>query len=243
MKELREGKISYKDLAEWFGIGAQGLNNNKEKKLEELKNFAEYEINEKGKIIITKVINPYYKKKDDTYQKVVNKIDEVWNKNGLDSCSRVGNEIYELLCQEEKKFDRKPSTIVEYTRKGRNELYGVPFETAGSLGNCIYTWCKRDEDTGCYSFLTPEEEQIKKELQYKYFGDTTDKQIFVKAMVEKGEIKREDAWSVLEQLTNMNTGNFLGFLKELQSKIGCQVVRGTLVYRDRDQEMLDFKSE
>ena len=32
---LREGKISNKELAEWFGISANSFSKNKEKKLEE----------------------------------------------------------------------------------------------------------------------------------------------------------------------------------------------------------------
>jgi len=41
--------------------------------------------------------------------------------------------------------------------------------------------------------LTEEEQEIKQKLQTKYFGDATEKQILVKAMVEAGEISREDA--------------------------------------------------
>lgn len=52
-------------------------------------------------------------------------------------------------------------------------------------------------------------------------------------MVEAGEIQKEEAWEVLEELTNMKD-NFMPFLGELQEKLQCQVVRGTLVVRDRD---------
>ena len=86
-------------------------------------------------------------------------------------------------------------------------------------------------ETGKYDFLTPEEEKIKKDLQMKYFGDTTEKQILVKGMVETGEITKEEAWSVLEELTNMKANGFAGFLSELQDKIGAPIVRGTLVER------------
>jgi polyhydroxyalkanoate synthesis regulator phasin len=34
-------------------------------------------------------------------------------------------------------------------------------------------------------------------------------------MVEKGEIKKEDAWKVLEDITNMDSENFYTFLNEL----------------------------
>ena len=51
-------------------------------------------------------------------------------------------------------------------------------------------------------------------------------------MVEAGEITKEDAWDVLEEMTNMKTGNFMMFLKELQAELGCQVVKGTYIERN-----------
>ena len=127
---------------------------------------------------------------------------------------------------------RKPNTVIAYTRQGRNELYGIPFMNEGKIGKCIYIWCKRDPKTGEYSLLTEKEQIIKQNLQTKYFGDATEKQILVKGMVEAGEIRKEDAWDVLEEMTNMRTGNFMMFLKEIQEALHCQVIRGTLVERN-----------
>ena len=84
------------------------------------------------------------------------------------------------------------------------------------------------------------------ELQIKYFGDTTEKQIFIKSMVEAGEIKKEDAWEELEKITNMGNDNFMVCLKELQNKLGNQIVRGTLVMRDNEisaWDVLEDKEE
>jgi len=175
-------------------------------------------------------------------RKVIEKIDAVWSPDGLDSCQRVGEKILERLQEEDKDFNRAIGTIVKYTREGRNELYGMPFsENGGKIGSCVYIWCKRNPETGDYDFLTEEEQEIKQKLQTKYFGDATEKQILVKAMVEAGEISKEDAWSVLEEMTNMNgKANFMGFLKEIQQTLHCQVIRGTLV--NREVERLEFNT-
>lgn len=243
MKELKVGKISNQELAEWFGIKPASFSKNKATKLEELKLFADYEIDEKtNKIIITKVISPIYQKLGSkTYQKVKEKVDEIWDITGLDTCSRVGSRIHEILVNEDANFNKAESTVEIYTRKGRNELYGTPFsEDGGPLGRCIYVWCKRDKKTGDYSPLNKEEIEIKNKLQTKYFGDTTEKQILVKAMIEAKEIREEDAWRKLEEMTNMKNSNFLDFLGELQEMLGCQIVRGTLV--ERNVSLLDKKS-
>jgi NAD(P)H-nitrite reductase large subunit len=65
----------------------------------------------------------------------------------------------------------------------------------------------------------------------KYFGDATEKQILVQGMVEAGEIKKEEAWDILTQMTNMRGVNFYTFLKELQETLGCKVIKGTMVNR------------
>lgn len=228
--ELKEGIMTNKELAEWFGVKEDSFKRRKKDKLEELKLFADF-YEEKGKVIITEVYEPIYQKQQGkTKQMVISKIDQVWSEDGLDSCSRVGNKICELL--EEEGIIRKPNTIIAYTRQGRNELYGIPFMNEGRIGKCIYIWCKRDPETGEYDWLTEEEQAIKQNLQIKYFGDATEKQILVKGMVEAGEIRKEDAWEVLEEMTNMRTGNFMQFLQEIQEILHCQVIRGTLVERN-----------
>ena len=201
------------------GISFGAYRNNKASKLEELKLFAEFH-EEKGKIVITKVLDPIYKKgMFNVKKKVIDKIDEVWSADGLDSCQRVGEKMLALFQKEDSNFNRASSTIVNYVREGRNELYGVPFsESGGKLGSCVYIWCKRDPDTGDYSFLTEEEQAIKQKLQTKYFGDATEKQILVKAMVEAGEISKQEAWGVLEQMTNMdNRNNFMRIFEGITS--------------------------
>lgn len=241
--ELTIGKKTGAQLAEWFGISYGTFRNKKSEKLEELKLFAEF-YEENGKVVITKVIEPVYQKgMMGVKRKVIEKIDKVWSADGLDSCQRVGEKILELLQKENKDFNRATGTIVKYTREGRNELYGKPFDNiGGKIGSCIYIWCKRNPETGEYDFLTEEEQEIKQKLQTKYFGDATEKQILVKAMVEAGEISKEDAWSVLEEMTNMNgKANFMGFLKEIQQTLHCQVIRGTLV--DRNANKLDFSGD
>lgn len=234
--QLRLGIMTNKELAEWFGIGVNSFTNHRKKKLEELKNFAEFE-ELRGKVKITKIIVPIYKRfGSKAYQRIKDEVDKEWSEDGLDSCSRVSLKIEEKLKNE---LTIAPSTIYDYTRQSRNELYGIPFQERGSIGSCVYLWCKKQGDgiNTEYSLLTPEEEELKQTLIKKYFGDATEKQIIVKGMVEMGEIRREEAWSVLEELTGMNNNNFIMFLSELQAKIGCQIVRGTLV--DRDVEMIE----
>lgn len=59
--ELTTGLKTNKELAEWFGIIPNSFCRSKNKKLEELKLFAEYHL-EKDKVFIDEVLIPVYSK-------------------------------------------------------------------------------------------------------------------------------------------------------------------------------------
>ena len=65
----------------------------------------------------------------------------------------------------------------------------------------------------------------------KYFGSVAEKTVIVKAMVEMGEIKKEEAWDVLEEMSNLNKESYIRFLMELQSLLKCKIVKATNVER------------
>lgn len=226
--ELKLGKMTNKDIAEWMGISAITFNGHKEKYLKELENnYFKYHLEGK-RVYIDEIYNPVFKKGVKPYQMVKEKIDDIWSKNGLDSCKNVSEQIVEYYGD---KLEIKPSTAYKYTTRGRNDLYGKPFGGEGEIGSCEYVWCKKT-DNG-YELLSEEEEKIKKNLIKKYFGNADEKQILVAGMVESGEITKEEAWEVLSELTNMKGNNFILFLGELQDKLDCQIVKGTLVTRNQ----------
>lgn len=239
--ELKLGIMTNKELATWFGIQPATFSKNKEKKLEELKAYADFEQvgNKQTKINIKQIYEPVYQKKgSQSFEIIKNKFDTVWSEDGLDTCSRVCYQILETT----EGITVKESTAYNYTIKSRNDLYGKPFQGRGSLGSCRYVWGKKDEE-GRVRKLTDQEEKIKQDLIKKYFGDASQKQIFVQAMVEAGEISKEQAWDVLIKMTNMQGNNFLVFLKELQEKIGCKVVRATQVDRIEQKSAFELKGD
>jgi len=76
--------------------------------------------------------------------------------------------------------------------------------------------------------LNEEEEKVKEDIKKKYFGDMTDKALFVKGMIESGEIKPEEAWETLENMTGLNNAEkFWGFMAELKESLNCTIAKGT----------------
>jgi hypothetical protein len=241
-KKLKLGTMTGQEMADWFGIKLNTYRQTKAKKLRELENFAKFHI-EKQKVYIDEIyIEVYSKRGSRTKQIVEEEFEKTWNKDGLDSCSRVSQQIMKQFGEE---LGVKEDTVRHYTLGTRKKLYGTPWVSSGSKGSCIFIWCKKHGEgaDAHYELLTPAEEEIKKELIKKYFGDSNEKQIIVQGMVAKGEITREEAWGVLEELTGMNH-SFYPFLLELQEKVGATVVKGTLVNKEirviEDGECFNF---
>ena len=159
-----------------------------------------------------------------------------WNDHGkgLDTCKRVGEAMYK-----DKITTLSEKSTINYTNKSKREKYGKNFLTVGDKGYSIYAWGKyvQNEQTGELSLvpLTKEEEEVKNKLIKKYFGNTTDKQIFVQAMVDEGEITKEEAWEVLEELTNMKD-KFRVFKAEFEVAINSVVGRGTYLIATNEEK-------
>ena len=225
--ELKEGKITNKDLAEWFGVKPKTLSQNKENKLKELKYFAEF-YEERGKIVITKVLNPIYNKQvSKNYEIIKDSFTEEWAPNGLDTCNSVSNKIYG---KHKNELTVTEKTTYIYTLKSRDELYGKPFNAGGTLGNCKYLWCKvvetEDHEVVLTEF-TPEEKLIKDKLMKKYFSTEVEKEVMVAEMVSNGEITKEEGYDLLCEMKHLNRSGFVAFKKELEQALNCSIVKGT----------------
>ena len=210
------------ELAEWFGIKPNSFRNTKTQKLEELKRFAEFEV-EKTKVRITKIYKSVYvKKKSADYSIVKEEFTQVYNKSKIDTASNVSKKIYN---KRKNDLTIKESTTYEYTRAARNELYGKPFVGCGERGVCRYIWAKQIGE-GQYERFNDTEQAIYKRLLVKYFKGADEKTIFVRDMIKRGEITEEEAWGVYEDMMNLEQG-FMNFKIEMEETIGYPIVRVT----------------
>lgn len=218
-------------IAQWFGLKGKKFSNDtqKNKKLQQLKLFANYELrgNKIKKVFIKQVYQPVYSKQGSkSYQIIKNNYQKYWQDNGrgLDTIERVGEKIYE----EGLVPGIVSNTAVAYVGRSKREDFGKNFLTEGKKGYSVYSWGKKVQ-RGDQIILVPlskQEQAIKNKLIKKYFGNTTEKQIFVQGMVDNGEITKEEAWQLLEELTNMK-GNFGAFKAEFEMLINSPVGRGT----------------
>lgn len=225
--ELTLGKKTNAELAEWFGISAKSFCNKKKERLEELREYAEF-YEEKGKVVITKILNPaaliYIKKSSKSYQTVRDAFDKEWSDNGLDTCKNVSEKIYN---KHKNELSIKESTTYQYTISARTELYGKPF-----VGNCSYLWCKKfvtPEGIVIYEELNEEEQAIKRKILKKHFATDEEKDLMIAEMVNSGEITKEEAYDMQCEMRGLNQEGFVSFLRDLESALGCSIVKGTKI--------------
>lgn len=239
MKQLKLGKITSKELADWFGISYGSFRVCKQQKLEELKLYCTFD-EVYGGVMINEIYDEnnitYIKDSKKNYDLIKASFDEEWNSNGIDTCSNVAYKIYD---KHKNELTIGDNTAYRYALKVRNELYGIPNIGLGPLGSCFYLWCRKEFDKGnnlvIYTELSDEEQEIKKKLMKKYFSTDVEKEIMVAEMVRMGEITKAEAYDALCEMKNLNTAGFMAFKKELEKAIGCEIVKATFIERNSDK--------
>ena len=221
-KELHLGTFTITEMAEWFGKSRVTISTHKDEYLLKLKKYCDFEELPSGKIKITAIHTPTFAGEGNK-QIIKDNFVKEWNDNGLDTARNVSEKI---LDNNEDKLNITKSTAYTYTLQARNELYSKPFCGRGEKGCCEYVWCV-DLGEGQYRELNEDEQKVKNDLLKKYFGNTTEKQLMVEAMVKAGEITEAEAFGVLKEMTGMNQAGFFGFLKELSATLHCRVIKAT----------------
>lgn len=245
--ELTVGEKTNKELAEWMGISPKTFNNNKQGQLEKLKYFANFHLEGK-KVIIDEVLDPYYNKdKTRTCMQVGNLVPKLWNKSNLDTITNLVEKVYDYYEENDpgnKIMQLSRNTIRVYLGQGRNEFYGSPFrKDGGSLGSCCFRWCVEIESNNKYKdyrFFTPEEEEIKREIYRKYFGNADDQLLSLRIAYRNKEISKEELVDYIDRMDDDDNTKYLGFMNELKATIGGGVAHVT--YRISDN-FLNFNDE
>ena len=139
--ELKTGmKLGNKELAEWFGVKYETMKSgtNKKKKLEELKEYCDF-IVENNKVIVKEVYEKIYDKNRSKIYKIILKDLPNQIENGKPwTCAQMGSYYY---CKYNETLGKKETTYEDNTRKARNNIWGKPKKRYEG-GNIIYVYCK-----------------------------------------------------------------------------------------------------
>lgn len=232
MKELKEGKISYKELADWFGMSYSTIRRpaTKEKRLNILKYYADYHIEttKSGKqtyIVIDKVKEPIYTKIKERYANW----ESTWdiNGDGVDTVKNASNNFYNK--HPDLKVSIAPSTNYNYYGDARREDYGRAVGLLkgqrGKKGISYRVWAQ-EVKSGKYRVLTKEEldkiNEIKESMHLNVKVDADELRDLRKEYKNMSEEEKNAANALLGKniLEQQDDEQYLTYLGRISEALG-----------------------
>ena len=217
MKNLKLGKMTGQEIAEWMGISFKGTySKNPKKYLSQLDNFCDYE-----KVYGGVVIKEIYQ---DTYDK---NIEEKYDKLYIESLVKHNNLITVSGTAEEHDVSRY------YMTKSRNRLFGnkpanINLTNTGLLGQRTTVWAIKLEGTNNYRMLTVEEDELFDNLIKNVYGKIEGKQTKALKLLEKECAKQKMTVAEFQEIRKEKGLDFFGnVLCKFKETTGYQIVSAT----------------
>lgn len=198
--QLKEGPMNFRELSVWFGLKpdtiTKGSKSAKEKKLQRLKNFCDYHLEDR-KIIIDRVIIPEYAK---SYDVIDEYFDDEWGyivnpethkmswqyKARVDTCTRVARAI-QRKHPEARQVSEK--TASAYACHVRTKGYGPTYkDVKGEKGYCEIVYLNEDE-TG---LLSDEQMKIMHECRQEAYREVDEMRFKLDEAYHMKEITKEE---------------------------------------------------
>lgn len=229
--KLKIGKMTSKELAEWFGIAYSTYRKKSKTLLEELKDYCRYDVCYGGVVVTDINIFEYVNPRTSNYKEVESHVPEEWDESGFDTKKNVSEKIYTKY---KDKLTIAQSTTYDYVRKASDKFYGKAnnYEDVGTIGNCWYKLGVREPD-GKLRLFTTEEEKVRKIIKEKYRPKKQKEQEeeikdTLQLKYKKGKISQVAYQEALEELEAWRTAYLLEFEETLPE--GCALGYGTFKY-------------
>lgn len=244
MKELQLGIMNKKQLAEWFGVKYKTFCQSKEylqKRLTELKEFANFKIVNNKEIEILEIYEPIYVKNGEKINKEIKEmiIKDV-KPNIPFTCTQLGDKYYYLL---HKKYNGEQRTYIARTIKARNELWGKPALEGKCRKEVVKMYRGLTPKDNKYELLTPEEKITQKIIAGKLFDTMTFNFEDLVIKVKDKEIRKE----IIQKL-EVSDITYKRYIKRLSEAFNCDwIVTATVIDEDNlainSQELQDYYEE
>ena len=226
--QLKLGKMTSAELADWFNITSSTYTHNRKKKLKELKIFADFkEIY--GGVEITKVKIPIYAKKGSrAYNIIRDNFSNAWHASGYDTAARVGSQIWGENPELQDMISE--STAKAYTARVRTEFYGRVYKKEqGSLGWCKYAYVVSNEWEEAI-LLTDEQSAQVSELIHKIY--TNEQEPYMYEAFCGGQITEEEYNEFQEDWKNKAGERYKKFITELAELLGFYPTKVTQIIKE-----------
>ena len=228
--QLKLGIMTMQELCDWFHIKRNTYYHNKEKKLEELKIFADFEKIYNG-VNITNIKIPIYAKKGSrAYNIIRDNFSNTWHESGYDTAARVGSQIWQENTELQNMISE--STAKAYTSRVRTEFYGRVYKKeSGSLGYCKYAYVVSNEWEEAILLNDKQNSQVS-ELIHKIY--TNEQEPYVYDAYCSGQITEEEYNEFQEDWKNKAGDRYSQFIEGLYNLLGFYPTKVTKIIKKNE---------
>lgn len=227
MKQLQEGFISTKDLADWMGIAYSSFRRGADKRYETIKEYADFE-RVRGGIIVKNVLYSEYVKGAFKQDDKCFLVELCQCNEGLSSASGMARKIEkEGNMPEGIKIDTLRKRLI----KARDRTCGKPIgreEGIGICGRSKYVWAIKIDNYNKYRKMTEEEEQDFKQIAKDFYNGKIDEliEIGLYETLDEDEEDEATAEEIRSQQAKLHI-TFKDLLSAFYLKTGLRLVKVT----------------
>ena len=245
--DLEVGKTySPKELIEFFDISQSTWDHYKDKYLNNLSNYYEYEVNYNGRrrtYTIIKKLGDYRKPpnkrssehRNDVYQKEITEVIECDPIQTAANVSRIINE-HEVI----RAFKHTDGTVYEYTRLNMRTMFGngrdIPFGTKGEITERV--WCRLDADLFMYIEMKPEAIEAFKDILKRQRKKDSEYETTVNADYQAGLISKEERDDLIGE---SSYSGYVAAQREFYMRYGYRPLK-IPVYSIYERDLINFEN-
>lgn len=221
--KLKLGKMSTQQLAQWMGISYSYFRQTKEKNLERLENFCDFEPVYGG--VIIKEIYDYEYDKCAPQDKQVFLLEINEANDGLSSVAGMSRKL-----QKDNQYYARISNDAVQRRMGKmNVLFGLypqgEKETAGKLGSRKWVYAIKIDDYNNYRVLTEEQQNVFRHIVKSVYGNETDKVMEMMLLEEAFKETNMSKQEYLMKRERFELDLFPDILRQFRMETGYTITR------------------
>lgn len=222
--KLKIGKMTQKELAEWFGISASYMRKESAKKkyYELLKCYAEYhfETAQSGgqSIIIDHIYIDEFQKPESPFNIILARFNEFWSPTKLDTLRHVAKKFLKAYPEWTIQLD----TCCSYVGRAKVLLYGHNYKNDhGEQGRSRFEWAQLNRKTFNFEKLPQEHRDIISTINREVYSGLTEeisKLIFANAQGQISTIELEEG--IKAQIKELKSEYYETFLTRINESLG-----------------------
>lgn len=220
---------STKEMIRLFGVSESTWSHNRNKLLDNFKQYYEYDVKYEGRSTFYSILQKYGEynkplrkndssKRDKVYSEEIVKVIKKDNVQTAKNVSRIIKDTEPIAL-----FNHKESTVYENTRLRMREMFGTDMLSGGTIGGMLdKIWCGLDHQTNTYLPLSDKLYDAFKEMMSAERKETIEPELELYSDFENGLIEKEEFY---KSVAEINFRAFLTAQEAFKEKYGFRPIK------------------